>query len=48
VSKGTYSIKDFDDREGLILSHPQKRIISVPKHVAELLDVILRVCVEVR
>ena len=41
-----YPIKDLDDHEGLILSHPQKRIISVLKHAMELSDMLFRVRVK--
>ena len=47
MSEETYVIKDLDDYEGLILSHPQKCIISICKHVAELLDMFFGVCIKI-
>ena len=41
-----YPIENLNDCEGLLLSHPQKCIISVFKHAAELLDVSLRARIE--
>lgn len=45
-SEGTYSVKDFDEDEGLILLHLKKRVIPTFKHAAELLDVFFRVHIE--
>ena len=43
VVSETYPIKNFDDYEGLLLSHSQKRIILVLKHAMEFLDIVFRV-----
>jgi len=45
-SEKTHPIKNLNEDEGLSLSHPQQRIVSVPKHVTELLDVVFRICIE--
>lgn len=46
MASKVYPIKNFNNYEGLLLPHPQKRVIIVPKHPAELLDVFFRVRIE--
>jgi len=46
TSEEVYPIKNLDDYESLLLSHPQERVVSIPKQVAELLDVLFRIHIE--
>ena len=46
LDERTHVIKDLDDDEGFILSHPKQRVVSILKHFAELPNVVLRVRIE--
>ena len=46
MNEGAYPIENLNDCEGLLLSHSQKYVISILKHVTELFDVPFRIRIE--